>query len=138
MAYWRLNETAVRWPKTVAGHFNGAYLNGVTLGVPGVPAGQSNNVAANFLSDMQQRADVPFSPELNPPVFTVEAWARLTGARRYRSPLTSRADGPQRGYIFYRPAPTLAILERKGDTSGWADLADRRWRQTPGHTWPGL
>jgi Concanavalin A-like lectin/glucanases superfamily len=61
---------------------------------------------------------------LNTPPFTVELWAKVTGGTSYRSPLTSRADNPQRGYIFYAdPANTWQFWTGKGDTSGWDNIA---------------
>lgn len=124
VAYWRLNETTGDVAEDSAGDSDGAYLNGVTVGVPGVPAGQTNNLAANFVAESRQKVDVPFSPTLNPPVFTVEAWARVTGGSSHRSPLTSRADGPQRGYIFYAdPANLWQFWSGKGDTSGWDNIS---------------
>jgi hypothetical protein len=45
------------------------------------------------------------------------------GAGNYRSPLTSRADSPQRGYIFYaEPGNTWQFWSGKGDTTGWDSI----------------
>jgi hypothetical protein len=68
--------------------------------------------------------DVPHTPKLNTPKFTVELWAKVTGGAGFRSPLTSRADLPQRGYIIYAtPANTWQFWSGKGDSSGWDILA---------------
>jgi len=50
--------------------------------------------------------DVPYSLDLHPAAFTLSVWAYADPAgTNYRSPLTSRDDTPQRGYILYL-APT--------------------------------
>ena len=123
VAYWRLGEMTGDVAKDEIGANDGAYLNGVTLGVPGaIP--NDTNTAVNFTSSQSQKIDVPWSDTLNPPAFTAEIWARLTGgAGTHRSPLTSRADGPQRGYIFYaEPGNTWQFWSGKGDTSGWDNI----------------
>ena len=46
--------------------------------------------------------DIPYSAALNPPAFTASLWALVNpNGSGYRSPITSRDDGPQRGYIIY-------------------------------------
>ena len=122
-AYWRLAELTGDTAKDEIDGNDGAYLNGVTLGVPGaIP--KDSNTAARFSSAESQKVDVPWSDVMNPPSFTAEVWARLTGGEgNYRSPLTSRADGPQRGYIFYaEPGNTWQFWSGKGDTSGWDNI----------------
>ena len=48
------------------------------------------------------KVDIPFSAQLNPKSFTVEIWAKaIGGSGTWRSPLTSRDDGPARGFILY-------------------------------------
>jgi hypothetical protein len=123
VGYWRLGETQGEVADDGIGANDGTYLNGVALGVPGaLPA--DANTAARFSAASQQKLDVPWSDLLNPPQFTVEVWARLTGGSSYRSPLTSRADQPQRGYIFYaEPDNTWHFWSGKGDQSGWDNLA---------------
>ena len=123
VGYWRLGETSGETAKDEIGANNGTLLNGVTLGVPGVIQSDVNK-AAKFNSADSQKIDVPWSDTLNPPVFSVEVWARVTGgASNYRSPLTSRADGPQRGYIFYaEPGNTWQFWTGKGDSSGWDNI----------------
>jgi subtilisin-like proprotein convertase family protein len=110
--FWRLDETAgLVAQNTGAGGpaQNGSYLNGTLLGQPG-PQGaafggfEADNRAARF-DGLNDRIDVPYSGSLNPATFTVSCWARITGgAGTYRSPLSSRADAPTRGYIFYAGA----------------------------------
>jgi hypothetical protein len=127
VAYWRLGETSGETAKDEIGVNDGAYLNSVSLGAPGAIANDTNT-AANFSSAASQKVDVPWSDVLNPPQFTVEVWARVTGnVVDYRSPLTSRSDGPQRGYIFYaEPGNTWQFWSGKGDTSGWDTIPGPR------------
>ena len=62
----------------------GAYLNGVVLGRPGALAGDANR-AAGFAAAQQTKVDVPWVDTLNPAIFTVECWARVTGGSRAMS-----------------------------------------------------
>jgi cyanobactin cluster PatC/TenC/TruC protein len=46
--------------------------------------------------------EVGFQEALNPPQFTVECWAKVTGGQgSWRSPVTCRGDRPIAGYILY-------------------------------------
>ena len=54
------------------------------------------------LDGTDDAVDVAYSAELNPEVFTASLWANPDpGGTSHRSPLTSRDDSPQRGYIIY-------------------------------------
>jgi len=120
VAYWRLNETSGEVADDAVGAYDGTYRNGVTLGVPGALV-DDTDLAAGFVVEAQTKVDVPFAYELNSPVFSVEVWAKVTGgAGVHRSPLTSRADSPQRGYIFYaEPADTWQFWTGTGEQVGW-------------------
>ena len=87
MSYWKLDDTSGDVAADSVGGNNGTYLNGVTLGDPGI-GGSITNKAAGFSQASQQKIDVPFSAALNTPEFTVEVWAKLTGGTSYRSPFT--------------------------------------------------
>jgi hypothetical protein len=121
VSYWRLNVTTGDVAADSADSNPGTYLNGVTLGLPGALVTDTGNTAAGFSAASQQKVDVPYNPNLNTAEFTVECWAKVTGGSgNYRSPLTSRADAPQRGYIFYaEPGYTWEFWSGQGDTSGW-------------------
>jgi hypothetical protein len=121
-SYWRLGETNGVTALDAAGGRPGTYLSGVVLGITGV---DSNNPAAHFVRAGASRVEVPFSPALNPPRFSVEVWARVTGgAATQRAAVTSRVDGPQRGYaLVASPANRWRFLTGRGDLSGW-DAAD--------------
>jgi hypothetical protein len=76
-----------------------------------------------LLNGTSDKVDVPYSANLNPQTFTVGLWvyADPTGSD-YRSPLTSRDDAPQRGYILYlEPGNTWQFWTGTG--SGWSNLA---------------
>lgn len=104
VAYWRLGEASGEIASDVTGQHPGTYVNGVVLGAPGALAGDTNS-AATFSAAAQTKIEVPYTAALNPPAFTIECWARVTGnAGVYRSPLTSRHIAPGNatsGYIFY-------------------------------------
>ena len=133
VAYWRLDETtgtvAVN-RGTLGPTANGTYYNGAVQGVPGPRPDPYNgfepeNLAAHF-DGVDDKVDTLYQPALNPPRFTVECWARVTGGSgQYRSPLTSRADGPQRGYLFYA-TPGDAWEFWTGSGSGWNTIGGAR------------
>ena len=102
VAYWRLGELSGRTAKDEMGGNHGAYLNGVTLGVPGAMP-TDGDTAARFRRVPGQRVEVPWSAVINPPRFTAEVWARVTGGEgNHRFPLMSRTeDLLMRGYNFY-------------------------------------
>ncbi len=65
------------------------------------------------------KVDIPYSADLNPETFTVSFWANPNSAgSSHRSPLTSRDDLPQRGYIFY-VEPGNAWQFWTGTGAGW-------------------
>lgn len=102
VAYWRLGEAA--GSPTVANFvgpsYTGSVLGGTTLGQAGALAGDAST-AARF-NGSTGKIDVGYDAALNPTSFTVECWANLAGGGgTHRSPLSSRNDPPQAGYIFY-------------------------------------
>jgi len=102
------------------GNFNDTVggRNGVAAGDPEFisDATRGQVAAFNGATDM---ADVEYSPELNPETFTVSVWAYPDPAGlSYRSPITSRDDGPTRGYILYiTPDDNWAFWTGQG--TGW-------------------
>jgi len=122
--YWRLDEaagsTTVQNIGSVGAAGNGNVLNGAALGSVGAIVGD-NNTAATFVQGPQQRIEVPFNAGLNPsPAFSVEVWARVTGGTNHRSPLTSRGDFPQEGFIFYaNPTNVWEFWTGSGQQVGW-------------------
>jgi hypothetical protein len=100
IAYWRLGESGGNIALDEIGSSDGTLLNGVSFGHAGAVLNDPNS-AARFVAARSSRIQVPFTKTLNPARFTVEVWAKVTGGAGYRSPLTSRGDGPQSGYLFY-------------------------------------
>ena len=81
VGYWPLAET----DGTVANNLgssgsvdDGAYGNGVILGLPG-PIVTSSNTCAEFIAANQTEVNLPYDVLLNGQAFTVEAWAQMTG-----------------------------------------------------------
>lgn len=100
VGYWRLGETTGTIAYDSIGGNNGEYIGGVTQGTAGALIG-STDTAGTFPGG-GAKIDVPFSAALNTPVFSFECWAMVMGgAGTYRSPITSRDDSPQRGFIIY-------------------------------------
>ncbi len=78
-----------------------------------------------WLNGTGDKVDVPYSADLNPQTFTVGLWAYAdwTGnSSDYRSPLTSRENAPQGGYVLYvSPANTWQFWT--GNGTGYDNLA---------------
>jgi hypothetical protein len=114
VAWWRLDDPA---GSTVAAEVNGLYPGiiqpDVKLGLEGALLGDADSAAgftgySSGARTAQSRIEVGFTPDLNPPVFSVECWAMVRGgAGSYRSPLTSRdtaGGSASYGYLFYAGA----------------------------------
>jgi len=74
-------------------------------------------------SGSPDKVDIPYSADLNPEnEYSVSVWVNLDPAgSNYRSPVTSRDDGPQAGYIIYcTPANTWQF---------WTGSAAGGWNQ---------
>jgi len=78
--------------------------NGITVGSPTFGGGGANaNTGTSVSFPGTSHINVPYSPDLNPPSFTLTAWANVnSGSGGYRSVVTSRRDGAGgQGYIIY-------------------------------------
>jgi hypothetical protein len=110
-SYWRLDELSGPtiydlWGSP--GNNGVASDTGITFDVPGaLPADADTAVTFDGASGM---INVPYTPALNTPKFTIECWASLNGGSGYCAPICSRNTGPNIGYIFY------------------ADVADGQWQ----------
>ncbi len=107
VGWWRLDVTtpaaaaglAPVVPDSAPPSPDGGSFGGVIFGQAGArpwtgPAALFNGTSA--------KVDVPYSAALNPPVFTAALWAKVIGgSSTYRSPLSSRNNNPQAGYVFY-------------------------------------
>ncbi len=136
--YWRVGEATGPFAFDSIGGNDGGYSNAVVLGVTGALTNDANT-AARF-DGVSAKADVPWAAALNGTNFTVECWARVTGgAGTHRSPVTSRADGNTRGYIFYAsPANVWEFWTGTGGPAGtWhtmlgSPVADGQWAHLVG------
>ena len=97
-------------------------VSAYTLGV------QAKAINSAFAFDgARDKVDVPYKAELNPKEFTIEVWAKVTGGSGHMSPLTSRNDGPQQGYIFYANAGKWAFWLGVGHK--WIGIAGGSYEQ---------
>lgn len=115
VAWWRLNEAPGSYTASdiiggrVASSSFGDLYGDLRWGQEGALLGDANSCVRFTGYSLGARAgramlDVPFDPSLNPPIFSVECWALLTGDNAvYRTPLASRAaaSGVAKGYLFY-------------------------------------
>jgi hypothetical protein len=101
--YWRLDETRGSRAQNLGSlgtQADGSYQEQPRQGLDGVLPGALDH-AVEFRQVASQKIDVPYQSGLNPRDFTVELWARLDGGSGYRSPLTSRGNLPQTGFLLY-------------------------------------
>ena len=103
------------------GNFNDSVgnHNGAALGAPQFTSDPARGQVMS-LDGASNAVDVPHSADLNPEAFTASLWvvADASGTG-HRSPLTSRDDGPAKGYIIYaNPANTWQFWIGIGD--GWS------------------
>ena len=97
IAYWDFNEKSGETTKDVSGNgHDGSLIGGTERTDDGKYGG-----ALEF-NGADSEVDVPYHADLNPEVFTITAWANVaSGGTGHRAVVSSRADFPQRGYIFY-------------------------------------
>lgn len=121
---WRLGEASASTTiYDTWGSHNGTPIGNVTLGSPGAINGDPNT-AATFDGSTPTKVEVPYAPELNGTNFSVECWARVTGAAgSYRSPVSSRNEvqgANQGGFILYATAANVWSFWTGG--TGWESL----------------
>lgn len=113
---WRLNEVAGPTLYDTFGGHNGFETNALLFAQPGALAGDTDT--ATTFDGVSAFVQVPHSLDLNPPQFSVECWARVTGgAGLYRAAVSSRDY--QAGYIIYA-----------GSANTW-----QFWTRAPGYAW---
>lgn len=97
VAYWDFNGNSGDSAKDVSGNgHNGTLIGGTERTKDGKYGG-----ALEF-NGTDSEVDVPYHEDLNPEVFTITAWANVaSNGTGHRAVVSSRADFPQRGYIFY-------------------------------------
>jgi acyl-CoA thioesterase-1 len=104
VGYWRLNETTGLVTKnngTAGAIGNGYYPADAVKGAEGIAANVGTPDTAVTL--VNNRIEIPYSEDINPRgSFTVEFWAKPTGANgSYQTPLSTRAQS-NGGWNFYR------------------------------------
>ncbi len=127
VGYWRLEEQ-----ENVTEVANSGASGSLAGGIPDgevlfgeEPWNSDSSAAALFHASGGGKVDVDYLEDLNPEVFTVELWARVDGGQgSYRSPITSRDDHPQRGYVIYASASDRwEFWTGRGEQTGWNSLA---------------
>jgi concanavalin A-like lectin/glucanase superfamily protein/F5/8 type C domain-containing protein len=118
VGHWRLDDGAGTVASDSSGNGHDGELIGSPQWVEGVYGG------ALQLAGTPDKVDIPYSEQLNPQdEFSASVWANLDPAGSdYRSPITSRDDYPQRGYIIYcEPGNTWQFWTGTG--AGWDNTA---------------
>ena len=98
VGHWKLDEGSGTIASDSSGNGHDGTVEGNALWVTGV-----YNGGLRF-AGWPDRVVVPYSAQLNPvDAYTVSLWANVRpgSSGSYRSPITSRDDTPQRGYIIY-------------------------------------
>ncbi|MDE0318198.1 MAG: LamG domain-containing protein [Candidatus Poribacteria bacterium] len=97
VAYWDFNEKA----GDTAGDSSGNGHDGKLIGDPQWTNDGKFGGALVF-DQAQDEVNVPYHKDLNQETFTICAWANVEpGSTNHRAVVSSRADFPQRGFIFY-------------------------------------
>ncbi len=103
VAYWPLNESVGPVAMELWGGYNGTYVANYTNGVPGPVVTGSTGTAFEGLNP--SGLDVPYSPNLNPTVFTVEGWVNPANAAATQTPFCcGQFASPRSGWLFYQSA----------------------------------
>jgi len=114
---WHLKENGFPYVDSTDTHYDG--INGVA---PSYTNYGRIGPAQYFNGSSQQKIDIPYASQLNTNIYTVSFWANVLGSNlTYRSPVTSRDDSPQRGYMFYADV-TDKWGFWQGGTSGWSSV----------------
>ena len=102
LGYWRLGETSGTTAADSSGHDrNGAYLNGVTLGIPGALSGDPNTAASfDGVNDCVQVPDEQ-ALRLNGS-WTIEFWAKqIAFANSFPGLLVKGSAHTPHGYLIW-------------------------------------
>ena len=122
VAYWDFNGNSRDTAKDVSGNgHDGTLIGGTERTKDGKYGG-----ALEF-NGIDSEVDVPYHEDLNPEVFTITAWANVASdGSGHRAVVSSRADHPQRGYIFYCTPPPGNIWEF------WIGAGANSWKPVRG------
>ncbi len=116
IAHWKMDETSWDGTPGEVVDSTGMEHNGNISGNPNTTPGNYGN-AGSF--DGDDHVNVSYSSETNANIFTVSLWARVDGgAGTFRSPITSRDNIPERGYMMYA-ADTDQWVFNIGTGSTW-------------------
>lgn len=96
-AYWRLGELSGNTAIDEKGTYNGTHAEGPLLGQTGAISYDSNTAIA--YNGTSSYTVIPYNSNLNPQIFSIEAWAYRTGSSDYGGVVGSR-DYPY-GWIIY-------------------------------------
>ncbi len=120
VAYWDFNEKAGDTASDVSGNGH----DGKLLGDPQWTKDGKFGGALEF-DQAEDEVNVPFHKDLNQETFTICAWANAaTGGTGHRAVVSSRADFPQRGFIFYAtPQNTWQF---------WIGAGENHWKSAQG------
>jgi len=115
VAHWKLDEGSGTTAVDATGNGHDGELIGNPEWVTGYFGGGLK------FAGSPDKVDVPNSAELNPEnEFTVSVWAYLDpGGSGHRSPITSRDDYPQRGYIIYCTPENTWQFWTGNSAGGW-------------------
>ena len=96
VAYWAFNETKGDTASDSSENGHDGMLIGDPQWVDGYYGGGLE------FDQVEDEVNIPYHADLNPEVFTICAWANVEpGSTNHRAVVSSRADFPQRGFIFY-------------------------------------
>ncbi len=120
VAYWDFNEGSGNTAKDMSGNGHDGELVGDAQWTNDGYFG--GGIVFDGAGD---EVNIPFHADLNQEVFTICAWANVAdGGTGHRAVISSRADFPQRGFIFYcTPANTWQF---------WIGAGPNHWKSAQG------
>ena len=120
VAYWDFNEGSGNIAKDMSGNGHDGELIGDTQWT------KDGYFGGGLVFDgAGDEVNIPYHADLNSEVFTICAWANVAdGGTGHRAVISSRADFPQRGFIFYcTPANTWQF---------WIGAGPNHWKSAQG------
>lgn len=120
VAYWNFNEKT----GDTASDSSGNGHDGTLIGDPQWTNDGKFGGGLEF-DGQGDEVDVPYHADLNQEVFTICAWANVEpGSAGHRAVVSSRADFPQRGFIFY--------AEPGNSWQFWIGAGANHWKSAQG------
>lgn len=125
VAHWRFNDTSGPIVYDQRGGFNGVSYQPITFGKPGAlldDADAAYGFEGTVNDGVSSKVEVPHSLAFNPPVFSVEAWAKATVKDgSYRAVVSSRDYSY--GYIIYASPTGQWQFWTRAPGVGWQNQA---------------